>query len=650
MSDDPISLSKQLGSSVTVVRSGRRGKDVIAKNEEGLLRSNALTVDDNQTTAFDSIGKGKLVKPTYDPVVLALLTQQNNTLLQCSAAMEVNVDGTGYEIERADGESLTDDDKKKIKEIKQFFDESYPGESFVSQRRAMRRDIEGSGCGYLEVIRDVQGEITFTRRLDAKLMRLVALDAPVMVEKTITRMGKEKTVKMVVRERRFCMQVGSKFRFFKEFGASRDVDLITGEWLNPDGSAVPGSAPFDATTNNIKITDNVMQVSGNPLAVSGMVPSKATVDTTLQPRAKGTEVIFFGAVPDVHTGYFVPRWINQLPSVLGSRKAEEFNLEFFNSGGLPPALILVQGGQLSPDSKVALTNYLSGKAKFKQRGVIAEVFSTGGSLDGSGGTVRVTVERFGDERSKDSMFSGYDKNCADHVRGAYRLPPLFLGLSADHNFATAYASYMVAEAQVFRPEREEFDEIINVKVMREIAPEYLFRSLPLQINDVEQQLKALALVKEFADPEEFLRTVNEIASVTLTPRDGLDEDDAVAMVNQLLGREAMGSKLDQRDAKTQAANEDGTEEVKVRAGKNGRIAKLDDGVLTELAQDWADYTTGQREFNPASVSAMRNLIKALQPGVRNLFNSVVASKMVAPSHDPHGTATLLAAAGACLDS
>lgn len=641
-----------LTSSVTVIKSGPKGKDIVTKNEKNLLHSNALTVDDGERTLFDSLGRGKCIQPTYDPILLSYLMQQNNTLLQCAVAMEVNIDGTGYEIERLDGKAEEGEDDEKIKQIKQFFDEVYPGESFVTQRRALRRDLESTGCGYIEVLRNQGGEIVFLRRLDAKLMRLVLLDEPVQVTKTVMRMGKETKVEMLVRERRFCQQVGSKLRFFREFEASRDVDMLSGEWLNQDGTAVQGSAVLDAGYNTGPAPSQ-QKKPATTATQSAPDPTSAVPEATkIVPRPKGTEVIYLTVLPDVGTGYGVPRWINQIPSVLGSRKAEEFNLEFFNAGGLPPAIVLVQNGQLSPESKKDLTNYLSGKAKFKQRGVIAEIYSATGTVD-STGSVRVTVERFGDERQKDSMFQNYDKACADHVRMAFRLPPLFLGQSQDQNFATAVTSYRVAEAQVFRPEREEFDEIVNVKIMRAIAPEYLFRSLPMQINDVENQLKAMELAKEFADPEEYLKTINELASVTLTAREGLDEEDALGVVNQLLGRDTLGNKLDRKDGidpKTGKPFPPGKDEkpTVVEADKKGKIKKLDDDVLRDLADDWSAHVSGRREFEPASVAVMHRLIKSLAPGVKKLFNSYVGLMLTDARNDVDGVSELIARAGDCL--
>lgn len=645
MSND-LSLANALGvtnpqplaSTVTVVKSAPKGrgrhKDPIAKNEDKLLGSNGLNVEDGAATAFDIEARGQIVSPTYDPILLALLTQHNNTLLQCLQAMSVNIDGTGYEIERADGEPLTDDDKKKVLMIKQFFDEPYPGESLITQRRAMRHDIESVGWGCLEVIRNEGGDIVFLRRLDAKLMRLVKLDKPAKVEKVITRMGKETTVVMFERERRYAMQVGSKLRFFREFGSSRQVDMLTGAWLTSDGYAEAGTEVIDPARPKmlpkmkLTATKDVLGLHSNKPAPTGV--EQAAGETLPKPR-RGTEVIWLGAVPDVGTGYSVPRWINQIPSVLGSRKAEEFNLEFFNSGGLPPALVLVQGGQLSAESRKELTNYLAGKAKFKQRGVIAEVHAIGGDISGNGGSVKVTVERFGDEKQKDSMFGNYDARCSDRVRMAFRLPQLFLGNSQDQNFATAYASYMVAEAQVFRPEREEFDEVINVKVMRELAPEYIFRSLPLQINDVQNQLKALELSKGVADPEEWIKTMNEVASMTLT-LDPEYNSQPQQVVNEMSGRPA-----------------DADPDAVVEVNKRGKIKKMSDDLLTDLADDLAAHATGTKAFTEDQLETMQALLKSLTPQLRNLVRKYVAVQLVGGAmHDPEGSAELLEHAGTCL--
>lgn len=588
MSDDDADTS--LGTLLGVQGSGRVTgitRRTISKAEANLLQSNALTVDDDPFKDWylgDDKEGVKLVRPTYDPILLWQIANANNAMLQCVSAMEVNIDGTGYEIDRRDGETPAEEDPK-IKAIEGFFDEPYPDVSFLTQRRALRRDMEVTGNGYIEVLRNKKGQITLINPIDAKLTRLVVLDEPTVVTRTVSRFGTDQTIQVEVRERRFAQVYGKKLVFFKEFGSVRKLNKKTGLW-----------------------------------------------DDNTPPELEATEVIHLTVGKDILTAYGVPRWINQMPSVLGSRKAEEFNLEFFDHGGLPPALIMVQGGQLTPEARKALTDYLSGKAKFKQRGVLVEAFGLGGDLN-SAGSMKISVERFGAERQGDSMFEKYDLRCFDRVRSAFRLPPMFLGYSQDYNFATAYTAYMVAEAQVFAPEREEFDEIINVRIMNEIAPDYWFRSLPLSVKDIETQLKALALVAGSVENESLIDAVNEMATLTLVAKE------PAALPNDPTSEKYMAA------MSAMAPANDPKKEQKVA----GEIVKIDDTILQELADDWSKFWAGDISFEDHSVRVMKDLIDTLSPPVRKLFNGYVAMRML-PEHryDFEGSSTLLAHAGACL--
>lgn len=445
-------------------------------------------------------------------------------------------------------------------------------------------------------------------------MRLLRLDQPRPVNRKLIRGGKEITMKVLDRQRRYAQVVGrSKVRYFKEFGVKDKLDATNGKWLSENADA-----------ENEK--------------------GKEFFTSQIAPGDEANELIHFTAIPDVMTPYGVPRWINQLPSALGSRKAEEFNLEFFDHGGLPPAMILIMGGQLSNDSRTELTNYLAGKAKMKQRGVITEIFAASGDL-GSAGNVKVSVERFGDERQKDSMFGTYDDRCADHIRTGYRLPPMFLGLSEAYNFATAYTAYMIAEAQVFAPERKEFDEIINLNVMKELDAndEYVYRSKGLNVVDVEQKLKGLELSKDYMNPSSFINSMNEIVRSDFVPKEGIDEEQLEMRVQEELA--AVTGAAERRDAKRQQVDE-GEPVVNTRGEGGGRVLKMQyDDVLKELAEDWAGYLSGDEVFEDWYVENMQKAVNALDGGVRKLFNSYVGLQLSAGGHDDEGVAKLLGCVG-----
>lgn len=421
----------------------------------------------------------QIIEPPYLPRTLEALCQQNNTLNVCVAAIVTNVHGTGFDIKAKKEEDAQDE---KIKEIAAFFEETYPGESFRELRRQVGKDLERIGYAYIEVIRHLTGEIAFLRRLDPKMMRMVKLGKEMPTKVKSVRNGKVVEVNMMKRFRRFVQTLnGTQTLYFKEYGCKEPMDKNTGKWGGQIGLANAAS-----------------------------------------------EIIHLTRDDDSLTPYGTPTWLAQLPSVLGSRKAEELNLTFFDHGGVPPMMVFVNGGSLTPRAADALRQHLSGGNKHTIP--VIETVSTGGSIE-SPSAVKVTIERFGSERQDDSMFENYDERCEKRVRRAWRLPPLFIGATDDYNFASAYASYLVAEAQVFAPERQEFDDLINRTIMRELDPEgkFMFVSRPINMKDIEKQMNALkiAIDGQTIGRKQLVDQINTMTGLDLR----LDEEDLVLPPN-----------------------------------------------------------------------------------------------------------------------
>ena len=339
----------------------------------------------------------RILAPPYDPLRLYSLSFTNNTLLQAISVMEVNIDGTGHQIAHRDGEEAGNEGK--IAEIRGFFSETYPNRSITTIRRKLRVDMETLGYGFLEIIRNVGGQISLINHVDAAYIRLLRLGAEVDLEKSVYRNGQEVPVRIRAAERIF-VKIAEKevFRhyskgyvpykkYYKEFGSKRRLDADTGRW------------------------EDEQEVKNN-----------------------ATELLMFKVHEDSESPYGMPRWINNTPSVLGSRSAEEYNLEFFDSGGLPPVLLMLQGASLDTEARQQLLDYLAGKAKNKHRGLFLEMFSNSGDINATAKS-SVTVERFGHERMADAMFMKYDESTARHVRTAFRLPDLYFGLNQNYNYA-----------------------------------------------------------------------------------------------------------------------------------------------------------------------------------------------------------------------
>jgi len=669
-----------------------------------LIKSNANEVED-AFSPFLTVKDGPCLSPPYDPKQLEELALTNNALGPCIDAMVANVDGTGYSIEvegaeedddetvgdkvstanekggdlgkrtkpgqlegTDDGDTLPIPAKKadppqqapmaqmpppkgfkvkysdptgdpvnehgrtpaeqeiheeqekirkdkakaeadaKIAKVEEFFAEVWPGESFTTVRKKLRRDQEITGNAYLEALRNPAGELVFLRRLVAHTLRLCKLDKGIPTDVKVVRGGTEKSIKVNIRWRRFAQVINNKLVYFKEFGCPYDLNKTTGEW----------------SKDKLPAAD------------------------------RATEILHFKCKEDPNSPYGLPRWIAQTPSVVGSRKAEEHNLEFFNSGGVPPVLITVSGGELAPEATAKLEQLMSGRSKDKLRAAVIEAYSSDGTLDSSS-KVKVEVERFGSEQQDDSMFENYDEKCFERIRAAFRLPPLFVGKSEDYSFATAFASYTVAEAQVFQPERDEFDEVVNTKIMKEIGGEGLvFRSLPLAVKDSETQLKAIELAADALSNEGKIDALNEISNLSLKMREGADDDP-----NPL---PMMGPGMD-------PTNPDPMMPPIGKTGGGLNTNGAPNGVTPAVKKaDWDEYPDNApglvalaetvSEVMKRGVSSpedaremvrLSGLVASLSATEQRTFKSLLASMtIVDPSHDPRGTADLAACAFAVM--
>lgn len=550
----------------------------LLRKSESIEASSAAVSEDAFTGLYWGADntEGTILLPPYPITTLETLVEENNALDPCISAYEVNIDGSGYVIEK-DGTEL--DTSKKLGTKDQgyidFFKEISPGVSFITLRKRLRRELERSGVGYLEVVRNVKNEIIFVNVLASNMMRLVKLGEPVSVKKKIKRFGKEVEISLMVRERLFAQQVGTNIIYFKEFGASRDVGRKSGKW------------------------------SKDKLGLA----------------ERGNEIIYFTVNTAANSPYGVPRWISQVPSVVGSRKAEEVNLDFFDSGGIPPIMVFIAGGMLSDEVRKQLENVFNAKAKNSNRGAVIEVQPTGGSLD-KDSKADVKVEKFGSDKMSDSMFENYDEKCEKRVRKSYRLPPLFVGLSEDYNYATAYASYMIAEAQVFKPERDEFDETINNTIMVALddTGSYKVRSKQISIKDIDTQLKALGMLKgmDGVDETSWVDTINEVGSIEV----GYDED------------KAEEEKTFRRDLLTTAGNQK----------ESGSVEKAIASDILPLIDDFLEamnLVETEKTFTEAERYMLMERIQTLNRGDRRLFDAVFTTRVLpADFHDIVGAREL----------
>jgi len=419
----------------------------------------------------DMYGEGtasRLVKPPANLLELSQLWERSTMLGQCIEAMEVNCDGLGHRlISRLDDESELPDTIKKQMDIEKarvtnFFNYASveePELSFTDLRRKKRRDQEATGGAWWEALRSATGELMGFNTIPSHTVRWGKLtDDPVETQQKMlftTPEGKLVwSTRTVYRRLRVAVQIRSHLKsYFKVFGDPRTVDCRSGDEASPN----------------------------------------------LEFRYRANEIVYFPCLWAPRTPYGIPRWIGNLFSIYGSRSAEQINYFTFENNNIPSMALMVSNGLLTDGSIARIKQFtesqLQGQKNYSQF-LILEAEPVGEGVNNPG-AMHLDVKPLKDNQHTDELFQAYDDNNRKKIRGAFRLPPIFLGVSDDYNRATAQVSKVITDEQVFNPERASFDEFVNRVILPELGVTYwAFKSNTPDTTDNETLVKLLTAAEK----------------------------------------------------------------------------------------------------------------------------------------------------------
>ncbi len=462
-------------------RMGRGDTIQFSPSSEAALKSSQSMqiVDPFDNVAIGLTGELAIVQPPFNFNALNNLPNENSMLRQCIEALVTNVEGHGWRMEYVGPEDQEDSSPALAERrmLEGFLSTTNPDTSFDETRARFRRDLETTGNAFLECARDSQGRVVMMNHIPAHSMRLTnkePIPVAVTVEVPDGELGTYRSVKMTKNFRRYVQRSGSKTVYFKEFGDPRTIN-----------------------------------------------PEKGVEDNTIGFEQGATEVIHVSLYAP-GSPYGLPRWINQLPSILGSRQAELTNLDFFRENAIPALAVLVSGGRLTSTALEEIENHLSA-ARGRQsmnRVVVMEAIGDNNAQDDRGSIPppRLEIKPLAGERQKDGFFLEYGRDCDKKIRSSFRLPPIFVGQSEDYSHATAKASYEVAESQVFGPARRMTDDVFNNNILRSYKPRYWeVRSNPPKITDPEEVIKALEAFDRMGalTPNQVIDMANEYFDLEL---------------------------------------------------------------------------------------------------------------------------------------
>lgn len=361
-----------------------------------------------------------------------------------------------------------------------FFQGCGGTKSFVRLRRQTRTDLEVTGNAYWEVLRNRAGAIARFEYVPSYLTRLLPLseeatDVPEF-ERVTPVDYEEVTTRRKVRRYVQLEEATQVATFFKEFGDTRLMSSRSGRYY--------------ATPADLK-------------AAEGDAPA-------------ATEILHF-KIDWPNSPYGVPRWVGAYPEVGGSRAASEVNYLYFDNKSVPPLAMLISGGRLKAGVADRVENYI--KDKLNGRANFNKIMLVEAESDGkSGGQVRIELKSLNDVNQKDGLFQNYDERNLDKIGAQFRVPRLLRGDTRDFNRATADAAMRLTEEQVFAPEREDFDWLVNVRLFPAMGIRFWrFQSLTPVTKDPERLGKLIALLggAGFLLPKEGRRLASDVFNADL---------------------------------------------------------------------------------------------------------------------------------------
>lgn len=480
--------------SVTLVKARSLAPNVPIKKQES-ESTNILISNTEEDEIFANISSAdQILAPPYNLRSLANMRDISTELGPCIDAVVTNVVGFGFQLrERAMPENLREKFKDEIEQERFMLEAKlshvHPFKSLTNLRKMSLSDMHGTGSGYLELILNRNGDLAGVNHVHSHSIRITKKDKHATdIEVPVVRPDQDfeiEIVKMAYRFRRYAMRLQTGIVWFKEAGDPRRLNKSTGEF-ETEKEPVPDK---DLATSLIR-------------------------DFLYHPT----------------TPYGVPLFMGNVINIRGSRSSEEINYNTMNSNAIPSAMIIVEGGVLTEGSIDRIKDWTEDQIQNTQNFSKFLLLEAEASEEGSltPGNFKIRVEPMKRLQQNDEMFQKYDKNNKEKTRQAFRLPPMFVGRTAEYTRASADTSRVVADEQVFNPERVDLDYNINRFILASWGTRFhTFRSNTPNITDDTELIKLMAFGEKSGaiTPRRADRIIKDVFGQDIGPMPtGLDLD------------------------------------------------------------------------------------------------------------------------------
>jgi len=393
--------------------------------------------------SFDTyVRQNEVIEPPVSLNFYDELARSDPVLYACIEVKAVNIAQQGYRLRprwelavldqslapmmKRPEESATLDDKleKERERIETWLDSAMPDSSFPDILAQMIRDKEALGQGYIEFSRG-GNELDGMYLVKGVTLRILKSEDGYMQ----IRGGKRKVFTKYTadnKERRRSVLLHGQKEDTSTKGVNKKVIPVITEW-GTKGKGIP---------QHLFKAEPVDWAEGDKVA--------ETINE-LYCLKKGTTQ---------DTPYGVPSALPALKEILGSYYASQFNVSYFENSTVPRMIIIIKGGELSDEVKIAIQNWMETQNSVDALNQILLI-----SLPDP--NVEITFEHASVSQLQDAGFGDYSDRCAERIRIAYSVPQSMMASLLGINRSVSEEANWRFLANVVRPEQRKIEALFN---------------------------------------------------------------------------------------------------------------------------------------------------------------------------------------------
>lgn len=394
------------------------------------------------------------LKPPVPLESLERVIRECPELSRAIAAITVGVASRGFHLPAKNTEHDATNEaevKAELEDLQAWVQHMCPNRSFSQVMKITVSNRKRFAFAAWEILRNqAQQVIAINPIEDCKTVKWYEQDTHFTpVERQIQVGDRVETETFQRKFRRFAQKITSgpfgvskKTTYFKEFGDPRRLNSKTGEYWT---SVLPPGPDF--------------------------------------PDA--TELLIFPVV-DSGGEFPVPEWLPILPDALASRAIRVINLDTLNNGATPPFLVIIEGTVDDAQMNKIIDQFkdIQGQTS-RRRAIFVQVDSTtvGAGTAKDAVTPTVKIEPMAQLMTTEGMFLKYLSWLERSISSALRLPLVLVGnIDLTLTRANAEAALIFAEDQVFGPERQDIEDVLNDQLLPEVV---LYRNRLANIKGVK---------------------------------------------------------------------------------------------------------------------------------------------------------------------